>query len=162
MPPHPTPGVAVFCAPPYAGHKAEGGARSLWLGLLFLLVLVLVLLLYWFLPVEEETGPEPRVVLLVQNGERQVEGVVRALVAQRDRHRAPGPILVWDLASTDETGAILARLQRQFTGLQVAQAPAPTLAEAIPPAESPLVMLVDLRQPLAPGALWGLLARIWK
>jgi hypothetical protein len=134
----------------------------LWLGLLFLLVLLLVLWLYWAHPMSEEFGPEPRVVLLVQNGERQVEGVVRALVAQRDRHRAPGSILVWDLASTDDTGAILARLQRQFTGLQIAQAAAPGLAEVVPPAESPLVMLVDLRRPLAPGDLWSLLARIWK
>lgn len=126
------------------------------------MVLALVLWLYWALPAEADPAIEPRVVLLVQNGERQVEGVVRALIAQRERRRAENPILVWDLASTDETGAILTRLQRQFAGLQVSQASEPTLMEVFPPAASPLVMMVDLRQPMRPHDLWGLLARIWK
>lgn len=134
----------------------------MWLGLLLLVVLALVLWLYWALPAEADPAVEPKVVLLVQNGERQVEGVVRALIAQRERRRADSPILVWDLASTDETGAILTRLQQQFAGLQVRQTTEPTLAEAFPPAASPLVMMVDLRQPLRPHDLWGLLARIWK
>lgn len=134
----------------------------MWLGLLLLLVLALVLWLYWALPVEADPAVEPRVVLLVQNGERQVEGVVRALIAQRERRRADSPILVWDFASSDETGAILTRLQQQFVGLQVAHTPEPVLAEVLPPAASPLVMVVDLRQPMRPHDLWGLLTRIWK
>jgi hypothetical protein len=127
-----------------------------------LVVLALVLWLYWALPAEAEPGVEPKVVLLVQNGERQVEGVVRALVAQRERRRARGSIQVWDLASTDQTGAILDRLQQQFAGLQVAQTADPLLSEVLPPTAAPLVQVVDLRQPLSPQDLWGLLARIWK
>lgn len=134
----------------------------MWLGLLLLVVLALVLWLYWALPAEADPPAPPRVVLLVQNGERQVEGVVRALIAQRERRRAENPILVWDLASTDETGAILTRLQQQFAGLEVEQATEPSLPEVFPPAASPLVMMVDLRQPMRPHDLWGLLARIWK
>lgn len=134
----------------------------MWLGVLLLLILALVLWLFWALPAEADPVLEPRVVLLVQNAERQVEGVVRALIAQRERRRAASPIQVWDLSSTDETGAILYRLQQQFTGLQVTQTTAPTLAEALPPAGSPLVMLVDLRRPLQPQDLWGMLTRIWK
>lgn len=134
----------------------------MWLGLLLLVVLALVLWLYWALPAESDPAVEPRVVLLVQNGERQVEGVVRALIARRERRRAENPILIWDLASTDETGAILTRLQRQFAGVQVLQVPEPALREVFPPAASPLVLMVDLRQPMPPNDLWGLLARTWK
>jgi hypothetical protein len=102
------------------------------------------------------------VILLVQNGERQVEGVVRALVAMRERERAEGEILVWDLGSTDQTPSILQRLGRQFVGLRFLHEPEPSLETAVPPAGAPLVMLVDLRRPLLPKQLWGLLHRIWK
>ncbi|MCL6592932.1 MAG: glycosyltransferase [Alicyclobacillus sp.] len=57
------------------------------------------------------------VVLIVQNAQAQVEGVLRSLLQVTAGGQRDGYILVFDVASCDDTPAIVQRLAMQFPRL---------------------------------------------
>jgi cellulose synthase/poly-beta-1,6-N-acetylglucosamine synthase-like glycosyltransferase len=65
---------------------------------------------------EAEDAPSLSIVVPARDEERNIEGCVRSLVAQ---HGVDAEVIVVDDGSTDATGVILARLQREFPALQV-------------------------------------------
>lgn len=100
--------------------------------MLWVIGLAVIVLVLWLLP--DRRKPTP-VLVVVQDGEEWVEGVVRE--ATRRGH----PVYVLDIGSRDETGGLLKVLQKDVAGLHLLEG---SLDEALFHCPGPALLMLTL------------------
>ncbi len=120
------------------------------------------------LTTRDPVGPVSLLVL-VQNQAEHIEAFLRTaagMMRERPpRGCRPGELLVVDLASIDQTPAILERLSRQEPALRLVRIPAERVAEALETSfflcRGTVAVMVDMRGKVDPRALLRTLTTIW-
>lgn len=92
--------------------------------------------------------PALSVIVVVRNQERQVEGLIRELLAGQGAAGLVGDIVIVDLGSSDNTPAILQRLGRRHAQLQsllfsAGTPPDEAVAAAVRQCRSPVQLCLD-------------------
>lgn len=105
-------------------------------------------------------------VVLVRNQQDQVEGFVRELSARLSRRAASDWMcFLVDLASTDETPAILERLKRDQEHIRVIRLPPPRAAQALDTllmlSQGGVLLLADLQAPASARKVLQRLEQYW-
>ncbi|HEY8347518.1 MAG TPA: glycosyltransferase [Symbiobacteriaceae bacterium] len=105
-------------------------------------------------------------VVLVRNQQDQVEGFVRELSARLSRRAASDWVcFLVDLASTDETPAILERLERDREHIRVIHLPRSRLAQALDTVlmlgPEGVLLLADLQAPAPARKVLQRLEKYW-
>ena len=129
------------------------------------LVGLLDLLVTWIWGLRPQREAGLTMLVLVQNEADQVEGFLRTLLSLVGNGRPSTRVVVVDVASTDETAAVLERMERHERRLSVVHLPPEQASRACETAiflcDTPVKVIVDLRGRVDREALLRQIATLW-